>query len=151
MPVLRSDDHVRIERIRARVDKDGNAHLIVCNLEQDQLSGAKRIKELQGNCGDHRAEEAIRKVNIAKSAIPAHRPSPHNFSREEIRHFLQTEQHTANRRTECNRNTGGRSSAQDFAPFPWELAVRSRSTGRETNSGYKRTYLHWSRTCQRNG
>ena len=40
-----------------------NAHLIVCDLEQDQLPGAKWVKELQGYGGDHRAEEAIQMVN----------------------------------------------------------------------------------------
>ena len=39
-----------------------NAHLIVCDLEQDQLSGAKWVKELQGHGGDHRAEETIQIV-----------------------------------------------------------------------------------------
>jgi len=53
--------------------------------------------------------------DIAELVIPGHRPSPHNLGGEEIRHFLQAEQDTTNRRTECNRNAGSGSGTQDLA------------------------------------
>jgi len=112
------------------VIKDTGAHLIVCDLEQDQLSSAKRIKELQGHGGDHRAEETIQMVKDGKiDYSPPHRPSPHDLRGEEIRYFLQTEQYTTNRRTECDCNTSGGSGTQDLASFTWTLVIRSPLTG----------------------
>jgi len=53
--------------------------------------------------------------DIPESVVPGHIPSPHNFRGEEIRHFLQAEQDTTNRRAECNCNAGSGSSTQDLA------------------------------------
>ena len=62
MPVLRSNEYIGMQQIQTRMDKGTNTYLIVRDLEQDQLSGAKRIEEPQGHGGDHRAEEAVRAV-----------------------------------------------------------------------------------------
>ena len=45
-----------------RVSEGMTAHLIVRDLEQNQLSSAKWVKELQGHSGDHRAEETVQMV-----------------------------------------------------------------------------------------
>ena len=62
---------------------------------------------------------------IAELVVPGHMPSPHDLRREEIRHFLQAEQHPTYGCTERDRDTSGGSGAQDLASFAFGLMIRS--------------------------
>ena len=66
MPILKSGEQIRMRQVRTCVDDGTITDPIVCDLEQYQLSGAKRIKELQCYGGDHRAEEAIQAVRYSR-------------------------------------------------------------------------------------
>ena len=68
-------------------------------------------------------KKLFKRSDTAESAVPSHIPSPHDLRGEEIRNFLQTEQDTADGRTERNCNTSSGSGTQYLTPFTCTLRL----------------------------
>ena len=91
------------------------AHLVISDLEQNQLTTPERIKETECHRSNHCTEEAKLKTIRTKIAPgnSRHRPSPHDFCWEEVRHFLETEKDATDWSTEGHSHAGSTGSTEN--------------------------------------